>query len=287
MTQYRGLLTILISMFAMVGCGGNGASNNDQGVSVTFLGVFDGSASGAINGTPVPTATPSSAAAGCGDLPTTMLTGAMLNLDQASMIQNGTFLADVGLQNNLQGQFFRADRLLLDYFIAGSSVQPPSTTFALNMLAGPAEAGIQGGAGAQTGGIRRPIVTSLPPSFRSNCNRVFAQVPIIPPAIFEWLAFNRDQLPATPFDMEVVITLTGLSSSGDRYDTNPGAFGIIVTSGGVRTTADVSSNSETSAEGGDEAPPSTLSAPHAGDEDEQGLEELESAFNTESVIEGE
>jgi hypothetical protein len=87
--------------------------------------------------------------------------------------------------------------------------------------------------------------------------------------------------------MEVVITLTGLSSSGDRYDTNPGAFGIIVTSGGVTTNGDVSSNSDTTAEGVDETPPSALSAPHAGDEDEQGLEELESAFNTESVVEGE
>lgn len=286
MTQYRGLLTILISMCAMIGCGGNGASNNDQGVAVTFLGVFDGSSSGTSNGTPVPTPTPSSTTNGCGDLPTTILTGAMLNLDQASMIQNGTFLASIGLQNNLHGQFFRADRLLLEYFIPGSSVQPPSTTFALNLLAGPAEGREQGGTDS-TGGIRRPIVTSLPPSFRSNCNRAFAQVPLIPPAIFEWLAFNRNQLPATPFDMEVVITLTGLSSSGDRYDTNSGAFGIIVTSGGVSTNGDVSSNSDTTAEGGDEAPSSTLSAPHAGDEDEQGLEELESAFNTESVVEGE
>lgn len=280
MTQRGSLLAMLISMVAMIGCGGNGASNNDQGVSVTFLGLFSTSTSGASNGTPTPTPTPSNSLTGCGQLPQPV-SGMTISLDQAD--SSGAVFAMVGLQNNMHGQFFRADRLILEYYIPGSSVQPPSTSLALNLLAGPAEGGLQ--SGAQVENIRRPIVTSLPPTFDRYCNRAFAQMPIIPPSILEWISFNKGQLPPTPFDMEVVISLTGLASGGDRYDTNQGAFPVIIVSG-VSAAADVSQNSDSGSEAVEEVPASTLSAPVAGDEDAQGLEQLESAFDTESVVEG-
>jgi hypothetical protein len=46
----------------------------------------------------------------------------------------------------------------------------------------------------------------------------------VPPAIREWINFNRDLLPEAPFKMEVIIRVSGISSSGNRYETNDGVF---------------------------------------------------------------
>lgn len=311
MKHVRRLLIIVTPILAIIGCGGNGASSNDQGVSVTLLGLFQTSTSTATGGT---TGTTGNNLTGCGQLPQPLSVG-FISLGQTmpqptatpsgssggsstsglSTDPSGSVYAVVGLQNNLYGQVFRADRVLLEYYIPGASVQPPSTNVALNMLAGPAEAGTQGGVagavGAVTGGIRRPIVTSLPPTFNQICNRAFTQVPIIPAPIREWLVFNSNQLPEAPFDLEIIITVTGLSSGGNRYDTNQGLFTISVVPEipVIPPTPAVATNAEQSGEtvsGGDTA---TLSARHenVNDGDAQGLDELEEAFETESVVEGE
>lgn len=302
-------------MLTMMGCGGNGASNNDQGISVTLLGLFQTATSQATGGGTTNNLT------GCGQLPQPLSAG-FISLGQTmpqpsatpgttstsglSMDPSGAVYAIVGVQNNLYGQVFRADRVLLEYYIPGSSVQPPSTNVALNMLAGPAEAGTQGG--TNTGGngngngngtgtgtvgddLRRPIVTSLPPTFNQICNRAFAQVPIIPAPIREWLIFNSNQLPEAPFDLEIVITLTGLSSGGNRYDTNQGLFTISVVPEipVIPPTPVPTTNANTAADAVDDADTAALSASddEFQDRDAQGLEELESAFETESVVQGE
>jgi hypothetical protein len=312
MKHLRWLLIVVAPILAIIGCGGNGASSNDQGVSVTLLGLFQtatststtggGTAGGATN-----------SLTGCGQLPQPLSVG-FISLGQTmpqptptptgssgtstsglSIDPSGAVYAIVGLQNNLYGQVFRADRVLLEYYIPGASVQPPSTNVALNMLAGPAEAGTQGNIGGATGtptaGIRRPNITSLPPSFNQICNRAFTEVPIIPAPIREWLVFNSNQLPEAPFDLEIVITLTGLSSGGNRYDTNQGLFTISVVPEipVIPPTPVVSSSAESNGvvvEGGETA---TLSARPEGvdDGEAQGLDELEAAFDTESVVQGE
>lgn len=311
----------LVGLIVALGCGGNGASNNDQGVSVSFLGLFaslptsgaTGGGTGGVVGT-----------TGCAQLPTS-ISGGYISLGQTAVDAaatpapvssgltvdpSGAVYAVVGLQNNLYGQFFRADRVLLEYYVAGAKVQPPSTNVAVNMLAGPAESGqnTTGTTGGTTGGtaggttaggttagnnspnatIRRPIVTSLPPAFNQVCNRSFASIPIVPSPILEWLNFNQAQLPGVPFDMEVIVKLSGLSSSGNRYETNAGAFSFTVIS-------DIQVNPTTS------STPTTQSAPltaesgaqaldvgedDSGSEDETGLDELESAFDVESSTEG-
>jgi hypothetical protein len=324
MKHLRWLLIIVAPILAIIGCGGSGASSNDQGVSVTLLGLFQ-------------TATPASTAGGgaaggatnfltgCGQLPQPLSVG-FISLGQTmpqptptdssssstttsglSIDPSGAVYAIVGLQNNLSGQVFRADRVLLEYYIPGASVQPPSTNVALNMLAGPAEAATQGGignntganagtntganTGANTGGLRRPFVTSLPPSFNQICNRVFSQVPIIPAPIREWLVFNSNQLPEAPFDLEVVVTLTGLSSGGNRYDTNQGLFTISVVPEIpiIPPTPEVSASDESSGVVVGGGATSTLSVQKGGVDDgqAQGLDELEAAFDTESVVQGE
>jgi hypothetical protein len=228
---------------AVVSCGGNGASNNDQGMSVTFLGLFNsnrlttsttgGGGAGGVGVTP--------GQLGCGRLPAGII-GAYIQLGEIGPEPGGTltstnlsgtdpagaFVAVVGIQNNLYGQAFRAERLLLDFYVPGASEQPPSTNVPISLIAGPAESAQNtiGGQNNQNNqnqsnpGLRRPIFTSLPPSFSNLCNRALSQATIVPASIREWLNFNRDLLPPAPFKMEVVMRVSGLSSSGNRIETN-------------------------------------------------------------------
>jgi hypothetical protein len=140
----------------------------------------------------------------------------------------------LGIQNNLIGQFFRSDRMLLSYFIPGSSIQPPNTNVPLTLLetqqggaggnggGGNAGGGNAGGgnAGAGQNNPRRPANTSLPPSFGNVCNQGFGETLIIPSAIREWINFHRSELPEPPYTMEAYVTVAGLSSSGNRIETN-------------------------------------------------------------------
>ena len=307
MKNVHKLLIALIPSALMLGCGGNGASSNDQGVSVSFLGLFQTVSSASSPSTGTSTNNQSNLT-GCGQLPQA-LAGGFISLGQTfldptatplpgfvglTVDPSGAVYAAVGIQNNMYGQVFRADRVLLNYYIPGSSVQPPSTNVAVNLLAGPAEAGLgtnttTGGTAVQTGtNLRRPVVTSLPPTFNQICNRAFAQVPIIPSPVREWLNFNSNQLPEAPFDLEVIVQLTGLSSGGNRYDTNEALFTfsvlpeiqVVPPTPVTTTTVGQTSNSNTT---------TTLSVKGdaSSDGEAQGLDELERAFETESVVEGE
>lgn len=233
------------SLAVAIGCGGNGASNNDQGVSVTFLGLFVGAPTPNDNQAAGPNVAQGNM--GCSQMPNG-LSGGYMTLGSIGSVPPspipgfvglpqdpaGTLYSTIGVQNNMYGQFFRADRLLLEYYVPGASVQPPSTNVAVNFLVGPAESSQMApganGAGASTsgGGLRRPVVTSLPPSFAQVCNRTYVPTAIIPSAVREWLNFNRGQLPQAPFDLEIIMTISGLSSSGNRYETNAGMITLTV-----------------------------------------------------------
>jgi hypothetical protein len=249
--KVSGLAVACSLMWLTTSCGGNGAANNDQGMSVTLLGLFSSNrlstGTGGGGGGTAGGQTPGNQ--GCGQLPAG-LSGGYLRLGEAAPEPGGTassdspsgtdpaggFVSVVGVQNNLYGQAFRAERLIVDFYVPGASAQPPSTNVPVFLIAGPAESASQvnngqggtgggaGNSGAPSPGLRRPLFTSLPPSFSNLCNRALAQVTIIPPAIREWLNFNRDLLPEPPFKMEVTLRLNGLSSSGNRYDTNDATF---------------------------------------------------------------
>ena len=302
-------LSLSASLLAL-GCGGNGASNNDQGVSVTFLGLFSSLPQQGANGCANGGGNLTSGNSGCAQL-TNPITGGYISLGITSIgtaptplpgfsglavDPSGAVHAIVGVQNNMFGQFFRADRVLLEYYVPGASVQPPSTNVAVNFLAGPAEsgqAGANGNAGQNGNGtsLRRPAVTSLPPALSQVCNRAFAQVPILPSPIREWLNFNASQLPDAPFDLEIIVKLSGLSSSGNRYETNAGLFTFSVVpdvavepaptavANGATTTADNGGNTNNLSV-------SSTETTDASEDDSVGLDELNAAFETESVVEG-
>ena len=198
----------------ILACGGNGAANNDQGVAVTFLGIYgsvptpnQGGGGGAGN-----------TQQGCVQIPAPLAITSLVLGDSSARTT-----AAVGVQNNLSGQFFRADRIFLDYFIPGAALQPPSTNLLVTVFAGPAEAGSQGGGqgGGQAGGVVATPVSSLPPTFNRNCNTAFALTSIVPAVITEWLNVNSASLPAAPYILEVTARITGISSSGKVYETNP------------------------------------------------------------------
>ena len=187
----------------ILACGGNGAANNDQGVAVTFLGIYGS----------VPTPNQGGAGntqQGCVQIPVPLAITSLVLGDSSARTT-----AAVGVQNNLSGQFFRADRIFLDYFIPGAALQPPSTNLLVTVFAGPAEAG------GQAGGVVATPVSSLPPTFNRNCNTAFALTSIVPAVITEWLNVNSASLPAAPYILEVTARITGISSSGKVYETNP------------------------------------------------------------------
>lgn len=195
----------------ILACGGNGAANNDQGVAVTLLGIYGS----------VPTPNQGGVGntqQGCVQIPVPLAITSLVLGDSSARTT-----AAVGVQNNLSGQFFRADRIFLDYFIPGAALQPPSTNLLVTVFAGPAGAGSQGGGqgGGQAGGAVATPVSSLPPTFNRNCNTAFALTSIVPAVITEWLNVNSASLPAAPYILEVTARITGISSSGKVYETNP------------------------------------------------------------------
>lgn len=227
--KYTTLFSALAATALGIGCGGNGASNNDQGMSVTFLGYFQDYSS----------------ASSCTSLPQG-LSGAIIPIGMAGpepatasdspagLQADSSFAAILGVQNNLFKQTFRVDRASFDYFIPGAQVQPPSTSVPVSMFLTPASSSGSTGSGgggtssgtstgtSSTGNTgRTPVNGALPPVYNTQCSRGFAQTIVITPAVREWLNFNRESLPEPPFQMEVRTVLSGMSSSGRRYETNP------------------------------------------------------------------
>jgi len=209
----------------ILACGG---TNNDQGVSVTFVGLYGVSAvvatgTPAITPTSTTTTTNQQQSTGCATLPsvTTRPTFTLAS-------PRGSVNAVAVIQNNLSGQFFRTSQLTLDFFIAGASVQPPSYSTNISILAGPAEAAF-GNSGSGTGtnggtngnqGLRRPQNTSLPPTFLAICNTQTRQIPLLPAETVNWLLLNSDYLPPAPYTIDVDARFFGTSSAGDVFETN-------------------------------------------------------------------
>ena len=229
--RMRNVLAGLAVGLAVVGCGSS--TNNDQGASFTLLGYF----------AELP-------ASGGSELPV-QLTGLSILLSDTETDETppsgnnlgaGTVLAVVGVQSNLTQQALRTDQVFFEYNIPGASAQPPTTNYALSMTLGPADS-------------RVPATPSstLPGGFIGVSNRGFAQVPVIPAEIRQWMSLNRNSLPERPFVMTVRTVVTGVGTAGDRWDTNAADLFVQVNDDTIitPTVGNPPSESDTNGEPGD------------------------------------
>lgn len=203
---------ILAGTMSLSGCGS--ASSNDQGVSFTLLGFF---AKDDID----------ASSADCKTLPTSVL-GLYMPLndpgDEAST-DTGDLITYLGAQNNLSQQFIRTDRVFIEYYVPGASVQPPTTSLPFSMMVNPAVSSTED---ATT--TAKAFDSSLPPSFGGQgCSRAFGGFTVVPEDVLSWMNFNRGELPEPPFVMTAIVSVTGITSAGDRLTSNQASIDIHVT----------------------------------------------------------
>jgi hypothetical protein len=181
-----------------VACGGSGG-NNDQGIVFTATGLWRAveQIDERITCT-VPLSTDNA-------LPDTSFTlslsGVQAFPDRSSPIGDpcGGW---IGLQNNLTSLNINVQQILVRYEVPGASIQVPDNPVSF--------------------GLTLPSTSSDTNPASGQPGLVYAQLvgQIVPAPIMVFLNQNVDRLPATPYFMNVFITASGQSQTGDNYTTN-------------------------------------------------------------------
>lgn len=189
-------LMAAVGVAAVVGgCGS--ASNNDQGVAFTSTGFYSTDDEGVCQEIGI-TALPVPLTFDGGD-------GGLFALGSC-----------IGLQNNMSEVFVRTDRAFIEYYVEGAAVQPPSTSTVISNVLGP----VGGDASESLGG-------TLPSGFDAP-NRIISGITVLPVDVQSWLALNRELLPEPPYGMRARIVVSGLTSAGDRLESNPSDLLILI-----------------------------------------------------------
>lgn len=199
-TFSRILVAATLTAGVVSGFSGCGSSSNDQGSAVTFLGFF----SDLPSGDTIPTGTA---------WISTRLSSTLAAEDTADGT-GGAVTAVVGVQNNLTEQYIKLERIFFNYYIEGTSLQPPDTSLPVGTIfAGP-------GVSNPDGSVTSPG-SSMPGSFVDVGRRAYASTFVVPPDIRTWLSMNRTALPEPPFAMTVTAYIQAKTFAGDTYITNP------------------------------------------------------------------
>ncbi|MBX7143743.1 MAG: hypothetical protein K1X79_04780 [Oligoflexia bacterium] len=192
---------------SLFGCGS--ATNNDQGVTFNFLGFFESSGTGT------------------GDLPTALgsISFPLSDPDAEDVSEGnssgaGSVNAVIATENFLGCQGLRADRVYLSYTVPGALENPPSTTVVVSALMGPSSGGAEAAAAC---------TSSLPAGYLNLSSRAFATIAVVPASIRQWMILNKASLPEPPFNMIVSATIGGVSTAGDRFESNEGELTAQVT----------------------------------------------------------
>ena len=114
----------------------------------------------------------------------------------------GAFL---GLENVLV-QGININRVDLSYRINGANLSIPNDVFALSTRLGPSS-------GQEPG----------------NSPRIFTQIILVSPSIFQFLNDNSSRLPDLPFSMVALAEAVGTSDAGDEFRTNRVSYQISFT----------------------------------------------------------
>jgi hypothetical protein len=222
MGKKRDWLSAVLVVGALAGCSG---SSNDQGTSVASVGFFRDTQSCGTFTTPVQSV----------EIPLGVVFGEGFQQGPGSSFSTDTpdvppigvatglsssVFVPLGLVNSIAGQTFQVDRLLLSYFIPGASEQAPMTNVPVSLLLGPGPTTATGGGATGAVTIPRPP-SSLPPGLQGLCNSGLAVTTVLPDSILSWMFFNQAKLPPLPFQAEVTVVATGVTSSGNRIEANP------------------------------------------------------------------
>ena len=186
------LAATLVSL--AVGCGGG--SNNDQGVSLSFVGWNS--------------ANPTTGA--CQEIFTDGLIIPMTTTTDSGGAVN---LTCATVSNNMCTQGVRVDRALMRYYVPGSTVMIPDTTNVMSSYLAPKTC------------ADATITSSLPQGMRQQGGR-FVIVDVVPHQIREFISANRNLLPEAPFNLDACAVLSGVTSSGDRIESNELCLHVIV-----------------------------------------------------------
>jgi hypothetical protein len=197
----------------IAGCGGG--SNNDNGVGFTLVGFNSADATTRV----------------C--QAATFVSQIAVPLSEGSRAEGA--VPDVGIfqclsiQNNMTTQAVKTDRAHVDYFIQGAGEQPPSTTTAMPLFLTSATASALGAGTLNTQPGTKPgstfpgtaggsgTTTTGGTGARTNAT---GSIAILPPAVREWLSIHRESLPPRPFEMIITVQVSGVTSSGDRIESN-------------------------------------------------------------------
>jgi len=195
---------IVAACLALVGCGGGGS--NDNGVSFSFLGVFQ--------------EVQEQVAPAADTLPTLDNhpgdTGRTVDLAQIEEIPNDVNLDGdldggfLGMQNNLEAEGINVEGVRVEIVIPGATINPVATDFvSLSIHLGKAKVA----------------------EGETSSNVAFAQTVFVAPDVIAFLNQNPNLLPPKPFTMNIVMRLTGTSDSGDSFDSNEVTYSVNVVRG--------------------------------------------------------
>jgi hypothetical protein len=187
------LAGVALFVLSLSGCGDD--TRNDQGVSFTFLGWFNDT-----SGTVGVTAIAAPLSGSNPEVPT----------DQGGTI-GGIIAKYAGLQNNLSGQTIRAERAYHSYFVPGASIQPPSTSVSVALTLGPA---------SENDDLPFEGESTLPGNLSKRGDVGYAGVPVVTADVRDFINMNRERFPEPPFVMEVTTYVSGVTSAGNRLETN-------------------------------------------------------------------
>ena len=206
----------LIGTLAIVAVGCGDSTRNDQGTAFTFLGWFqeiDDEIVGLVF-----TATPLSGypITGGSDDP---------EIGAPGFLSEPFGLA--GMSNNMTGQFVRVDRIHHEYYVPGASSQPPSSSVAVPTTLLPASDGLP--PQSSLPGALDPDVIQPPEGAENALGSIsFAAAAFIPSSVREYLVLNKNQFPEPPYIMVVTSTASGVTSAGNRINSNSVEFEILI-----------------------------------------------------------
>jgi hypothetical protein len=195
-----GIGVALVVGLSIVGCGGGGSSENDQGVSFRAVGILQGEVQE--DQCQVPTADSAIADAGV-SIP---LNSPFVDNGYPSSFSVLSFCRGfLQLENNMLGQAVVVDRVDFEYEIPGARIAIPANSAPTGFRINPVDADPE-----------------LTPSPFGQVNAVVVQLDgqLVPSTLVQFLRQNRQSLPALPYIMIIHIRARGRTDSGNLLETN-------------------------------------------------------------------